>query len=130
MLEFRFNIGLFIDSLSGMGSYQASVWHGVNKAAEERNVNLFCAAGGSINFSPDNKYEKSRNLIYDFINEKSIDGLIITGGAIGNYISKEELLQFCGRYKGLPMVSVGGPVEGIPGVLIDNQSGLKNLISI
>ncbi len=125
----RFTIGLFIDALSGLGFFQASVWHGAVKAARLRNANLLVVAGGSILRSPINKYENTRNKIYDLINENSIDGIVFTGSTIGSYATKEEVMQFCSKYKSMPMVSVGGPLEDIPSVMVDNRTGFKNLIS-
>jgi DNA-binding LacI/PurR family transcriptional regulator len=124
----RFTIGLFIDVLEGMLRYETYVWHGLSKSAELRNANLIVAAGGSIEKSSVNKYEKTRNKLYSLINDKSIDGIVFASGNICNYISKEEYAAFCSRYQPLPMLSIGAPVEGMAGLMVDNQAGLKKLI--
>ena len=54
----RTTIGLIIDELYGMGSYQNDIWKGVKEAADINDVNLICFAGGTLEYSPYNKYEK------------------------------------------------------------------------
>ncbi len=127
----RHTIALIIDSICGIGS-NFSVWHsawqGLARAAEQRNANLIVVTGGSVDNNPNNKYEKTKNRIYDLLNGNSLDGIIIAGSSIGNYISKDELRLFAERYRPLPMVCIGGPIEGIPSILMDNYSGLKAVI--
>jgi len=128
----RFIIGFITDGLSGIGS-DFLVWHAIwpalARTAEARNANLITLLGGSINIHPNNKYEKTRNKIYEFVNQNLFDGIVFAGSSIGNYISKEELKNFCERYKPIPMVCIGGPIEGIPSVLMDNQVALKSMIT-
>ena len=86
----RFTIGLFIDVLEGMLRYETYIWHGLSKSAELRNPNLIVAAGGSIEKSSVNKYEKARNKLYDLINDKSVDGIVFASGNISNYILQKR----------------------------------------
>ena len=40
----------------------------------------------------------------------------------------DQLAHLLGRYEDLPMVSIGIPVAGLPHVLVDNESGLREVI--
>jgi DNA-binding LacI/PurR family transcriptional regulator len=124
----RLTIGLLIDGLYGMGSYQNEVWKGVLKGAELEDVNLICFSGGTIKHSPNNPFEKYRNIIYSYINKNLIDGIVFTGLTLGNYVSPEEYMQFCKNIEPLPMVSIGGPIFNYSSINIDNKSGLYEII--
>jgi hypothetical protein len=75
----RLTIGLLIDGLYGMGSYQNEVWKGVLKGAELEGANLICFSGGTIKHSPNNPYESYRNIVYSFINKELLDRLTLGG---------------------------------------------------
>ncbi len=124
----RLTIGLLIDGLYGMGSYQNEVWKGVLKGAELENANLICFSGGTIKHSPNNPYEEYRNIIYSFINKEKLNGIVFTGLTLGNYVSREEYLEFCRAIEPLPMVSVGGPIFDYTSINIDNRAGLHELL--
>jgi DNA-binding LacI/PurR family transcriptional regulator len=124
----RKTIALMIDALSGMGSYQEYIWHGVVKAAKATDRNLLIFPGGSLETRQDNKYEHNRNIVYKIVQEDKIDGIIIAGGAIGNYISHERFEQFVKAYDPIPRVSISGGLKGIPNIMIDNEKGFSELI--
>jgi sigma-B regulation protein RsbU (phosphoserine phosphatase) len=124
----RKTIALIIDALSGMGSYQEYIWHGVFKAAKATDKNLLIFPGGSIGMRPDNRYEHNRNIVYEIVRKANIDGIIFAGGSIGNYISHERFEQFVHRYDPIPRVSISGGLKGIPNIMIDNEKGFSELI--
>jgi DNA-binding LacI/PurR family transcriptional regulator len=121
-------IALITDMLSGMGSYQEDIWHGVVKSVKNLGHNLMVFPGGSIDVRPTNKYEYNRNIIYDVIDEHNIDGIVLAGGTIGNYIRHERFEEFVGRYKHIPMVCIAAGLAGIPNIMIDNETGFEKLI--
>ncbi len=123
----RLNIAFFIEQTTGNGGFQDAVWGGVSKAAKKYDINLFSVAGGSIDTSPYNPYEINRNFIYDLVNKKSIDG-IITSCTVKNFITLERFREFTGRFSGLPLISIVGPIAGYSDVHVDNKSGMKDLI--
>ncbi|HMA64014.1 MAG TPA: substrate-binding domain-containing protein, partial [Chitinispirillaceae bacterium] len=123
----RLNVAFFIEQTTGNGGFQDAVWGGVAKAAKKNDVNLFSIAGGSIDNSPYNPYEINRNFIYDLVTKKSIDG-IITSCTVKNFITLERFNEFVGRFSGLPLMSIVGPIAGFSDVHVDNRSGMKELI--
>jgi DNA-binding LacI/PurR family transcriptional regulator len=90
-------------------------------------ANFLVFPGGSIGFRPTNRFEYNRNIVYELINTKTIDGIVLAGGTIGNYISHDQFLKFINKYKALPIVSISGGLEGIPNVMIDNKGGFEKI---
>jgi DNA-binding LacI/PurR family transcriptional regulator len=125
----RKTIALIIDALSGMGSYQEDIWHGVVKAVKATGNNLLIFPGGSIDTRPDNKYEYNRNIVYEIIKNDNIDGIILTGGTIGNFVSHERFEKYIQRFNHIPMVSISASLKGIPNIMVDNETGFEKMIS-
>lgn len=120
-------IGLVIDVLSGLGSYQEDIWRGVAEEVKAKGAKLMIFPGGLIGKSPNSIYECNRNIVYDLVRPEYINGLILAGGTIGNYISHEELEHYITRFQPIPMVSISGGLSGMPNILIDNETGLSKL---
>lgn len=121
----RPTIGLFIGRL-GEQRYQAHVWPGVADAARARDVNLVCFVGGPLR-SPE-EFDAQRNVIYDLAGPENVDGLLVMSGSLGQFIGAEQLAQFYERYRPLPIISIALALDGIPGVLVDNESGMRQAL--
>ncbi len=107
--------------------YQSMILPGIMDEAVKRDYNTIGFVGKSIN-SP-SLFENQENVIYELAGKKNIDGLIIFSGAIGNYITVEELKSFCYQYKtSIPMVCISTPIEGIPSVWVDSN-GIREIVT-
>ncbi|MDR0305984.1 MAG: SpoIIE family protein phosphatase [Chitinispirillales bacterium] len=122
----RKNICLFLEGIAGL--YYSNMWPGAVDGAKEHGCNLICYAGGALRMSPQNPYEVQRNIIYNFIDKKKIDGLIVSG-TLKNFISDREFALFMEQFQGFPIVTLIPALENIPSILIDNASGMRSLIS-
>ena len=120
----RFTIGLLVDLLEDR--YQNTVLRGVADAALEQDVNLICFAGGGLR-SPE-RFGKQRNRIFDLVSEERLDALLLMSGTLGNYIGSVELATYCARFEPLPVCSIAVALEGIPSVLADNATGMRQAI--
>ena len=120
----RPNIAFLTDEL--LYEYQFGIWSGVASAAEEKDVNLICAIGRSLR-SP-YEFESQSNIIYDLIGEENVEGVIIMGASMGARIDITEMLEFCQKYRPLPIVSIGLALEGIPSLLVDNEKGMRDVL--
>lgn len=107
--------------------YQASVWPGIADVAQERDVNLLFFVGESLR-SPYG-FEAQANAIYDLVGPGRVDGLILMSGSLGNFLSLEEFQAFLQRFRPLPIVSIGLPVEGFPSVVADNRQGMREAMA-
>ncbi len=125
MTRARRTIGLLVDWLED--EYQNKVLAGVDAEAQANGVSLVCFTGGVLR-SPF-RFGARRNFIYDLAGAGCVDGLIIMSGTLGNYVGPGKLARYCERYRPLPMCSVGIALAGIPSVLVDNATGMREAIS-
>ncbi len=126
----RRTIAFLVDRILGISGYQSEVWRGIIEAVRNHDANVICYTGGCLNATMKfDEYEFQRNVIYDLIPGKHVDGLIIGAGVIGQYIGLEELSTFCHRYHPLPTVSLGVEVAGIPSLMTDNTAGMHGAIA-
>lgn len=122
----RTTIGLLAGYIRESG-YQAHGWRGVADAVEEHAANLICFIGGGL--GTDTALTRPRNMAYNLVRAGCVDGLVIMGGALGEFIGPQALLRFCQRYRPLPIVNVAMPLPGIPSVLVDNAAGIQQAVS-
>jgi signal transduction histidine kinase/DNA-binding LacI/PurR family transcriptional regulator len=70
-----------------------------------------------------------RVVIFDLIDTRNFDGLIIWGNTIFQRFSIEEIRIFCNRYRPLPIVSIGStPIDDIPEIVINNYQGMYDAV--
>jgi sigma-B regulation protein RsbU (phosphoserine phosphatase) len=117
-------IGLLVDWLED--NYQNTVVSGVADAARELDVDLICFTGGVLR-SP-YRFAAQRNAIYDLAGPENVDGLLIMSGTLGNAVGPDELARWCERYRPLPICSIAVPLPNIPSVLVDNATGMRELV--
>ncbi|MDG5814163.1 GGDEF domain-containing protein [Chitinispirillales bacterium ANBcel5] len=109
--------------------YDSFLSKSVKKATLERDINLLIMICGSMNTDMSYKYEYQSNIMYYMLSEECVDGLILLPSIIYNYSKKSELSNILQHYKKTPLVTVNEPVEGHPGILVDNSSGIRELVS-
>jgi putative nucleotidyltransferase with HDIG domain len=120
----RWTIGLLIDYSDSQ--YQFDILHGVSDCAEMRDVNLLCFEGGIIDST--NNFDLERNIIYDLVSDKRIDGAIILSDSIGLLLNQDMLYQFTQRFSPLPVVSVGRTHGSLHSVIVDTSSGMREMV--
>ncbi|MGM0443940.1 MAG: SpoIIE family protein phosphatase [Fibrobacterota bacterium] len=121
----RPQIGLLIESMSG--SYQSGIWPGILEVAREHDLNVICFTGGALMKSPDDPWEKERNVLYDIAEKSDLDGLLISG-TLCSYISEQEIRRFVERFSHLPVVSLLPLSPKIPSVSVNNRTGMEELV--
>ncbi|MBN1409699.1 MAG: GGDEF domain-containing protein [Spirochaetales bacterium] len=107
--------------------YQRKILSGIMDVCSKNQINLVCFAGGALK-SPYG-YETERNRIFALVNRELLDGLLLMSGSLCNFVTQEELQEFCAGFSPLPIVSIAIPIPGIPSVVIDNTRGLSDLIT-
>jgi PAS domain S-box-containing protein len=116
----RPTIGFLTHSISD--GYGRSLLEALLNAAKAYDTNLICYVGNDYKIK--RNYEAQGNIVYDFIDEANIDGIIFSGGAISNYISKRGYNEFCHSYGSMAKASIAAATRGVPAVLIDNHGGV------
>ncbi|MBN1411192.1 MAG: substrate-binding domain-containing protein [Spirochaetales bacterium] len=120
----RKNIAL-LTSYTGT-EYIETLSRGVTDFAAGHNVNCYIHVGGTIH-SP-LIYERNRNIVFEMLNSGRIDGVIVFSQLIARYVGPEEMREFCRGYSNLPVLSVGMALEGIPSIILDNTTGMRELM--
>ena len=121
----RLTLGLLAHGVGDPNSHR--VWAGVASVAQERDVNLICFPGKPLR-SP-LEFEAQSNILYELVSARSIDGLVIWTAGLPLFVDRPEMNAFCQRFRPLPMVTAGVPIEGIPGVTVDNYRGMRAVVS-
>jgi GAF domain-containing protein/DNA-binding LacI/PurR family transcriptional regulator len=101
-------------------------WWGVTDAARERDVNLVCFLGRELH-SPVG-FDAQANVLYDLVNPEQLDGLILWAAGFDNFVTQAQMIEFCARYRSLPIVTVEDEVPGIPNVFIDNHRAMREAL--
>ncbi len=121
-------IGLLINQIEGR--YQSLIRRGLSDLARERGVTLKTFVGRSLGSPYGN--EDLFNAIYSLARgspgDTAPDGLVVTAGSIGSFLSPIEIRDFLDGFRPIPLVTIGMPVPGYECVSTDNQRGMSALI--
>lgn len=120
----RMTIALLIDWLNT--PYHMEILSGVADYSEKNDINLICIAGGRL--EAPFEWEKNRNVLYDFVDHERIDGLVVAAPSLANYAGNSILENLLKRFINIPMVDLGENLLNIPAVLLDNESGIREVM--
>ena len=122
----RLQIGLMIHHLEN--EYASEILKGAIAAAEELDINLILLPGRGINAIEDDEkysiYDYQYNVIYHYVSTANLDGLLVSVGTVGSYISRAEMLQFLHSYDPLPLLTMEVAFPEYPFVRF-NTNGMK-----
>ncbi len=117
-------IGVFTAQLDD--AYQTSVWRGIEARAGARGVGVVCFVGHRI-ASPIAS-EAAANIAYGLADRRNIDGLIVVSSAIATFLDREGVSGLFSARRGIPHVSLGLAVPGVPSVTTDGSEGMSVVI--
>ncbi len=103
-----------------------ALWLGLSDVASKRDMNLICFPGGVLTDS--RGFQTQANMLYELVNAKNVDGVVSWGTSIGSYTGADGLGAFHERYRPLPVVVMGGTLEGFPSLLIDSYTSMRAAI--
>lgn len=124
-LKGRPTIGFFINQMDH--KFNVPVWSGIADYAEEKDVNLLIINGKMFNQTIFHEYQE--NVIYNIVKPEMFDGVIFATGLIYNLIGEKLYLEYIDRFKDIPRVSLSVALPGIPSAIIDNKSGMKDMVN-
>lgn len=116
----RRRIGVLLDAL--YDEYASTLVTAFEHEARERDVDLFCFAGGALPSLAG--HQLARNHCYSLVSTRSLDGLVV----LSLTASSEAAAAFLARYPGLPKVTLGHTVPGTPVVVADNAAGMREAV--
>jgi phosphoserine phosphatase RsbU/P len=105
--------------------YQNTILFGASDELREAGATVVLFAGGVLQ-SPDPSVAQ-RNALYDLVHPERIDGVIVLS-PLGNHIGPAELSAYCARFAPLPVCSVSVEMPATPCVLVDDASGMRQLL--
>jgi diguanylate cyclase (GGDEF)-like protein len=121
----RKRIGLQIIDLEG--SYSRMIWPDVAAVTRKAGFDLVLFPGHNPGYPHD--YMSMHNRVYNLMDAGSLDCLILLTNTLGNFISAAELQEKVRVLSSrVPVVSLTENIEGVPSVLIDNESGVREAV--
>jgi len=120
----RITFGLLTDSTES--SYHVDILSGITDFVEENDINLFIFVGGALQSS--NIYEYDRNKLYFLANRDNVDGLLVLTPTLGLNIGPQGMEKMLHAFFPLPIVSIATRLSQITSVVIDNKSGMSDLL--
>lgn len=116
--------------------YAQSLIKGAIEAAEELDINIVFLPGRAIDSAYSDKaysaFEYQNNVLFGYANKESMDGCVVTAGAIGTFVDDDKLKNFLDSFKGLPILTIERKVQGYPCVKYDDDGmyeAVEHLIS-
>jgi PAS domain S-box-containing protein len=106
--------------------YFTAMWAGALEVAQKQDANLICFLCGMLPGRVDFKYQA--NVLLDLVSPENVDGLIFNRVNVAGFLSTEETRKFIERFRPLPITSIG-LVEGTPSIVVENESGMRELVS-
>ena len=117
-------IGVFTAQLDD--AYQIAVWRGIESRARQRGVGVVGFVGHRVD-SPIAS-EAAANVAYRIADPRNVDGLVVVSSAISTFLDQQGLGRLFASHRGLPQVSVGLGVEGVPSVTADGSNGVSVVV--
>lgn len=128
----RIRIALLVSELGN--SYIDAVVAGVETAAEEMDADVVILpgrrlkqAGGKQN---GNQHEYQHNTIYSYVAANDFDMILIELGTVAKGSDESEVRDFLKKFGDVPIITLGGRMDGYPYVSFDNESGLYEGITL
>jgi signal transduction histidine kinase/DNA-binding LacI/PurR family transcriptional regulator len=105
---------------------QNQLWQGAMKAAQKHGTRLVYYPTISLSSSP--PFTPQTKVLFDLIDARHIDGLLVWYAGIAEGIAIDGGKSFLDRYKGIPLVTIGGRLENRPDLSIDNYQGVYSAV--
>lgn len=126
----RPTIGFFTCHLDN--DYALEICRGVEYAARETDTNLIIFPGmylsGTYDDPINSKYDYQYNSIYCYANEKTLDGIIVSIGSVGSFLSMKDKNKFLSQFN-VPILTLEIEVPGYPYLHTENSSSIKDMVS-
>ncbi len=121
-------IGLLINQIEGR--YQSVICRGLSDFARTRGVTLRIYAGRSLGspYGNEDLFNRIYGLARSDNSEPRPDGLVVTAGSIGSFVSPETVKDFLESFKPIPLATIGISIPGYPGFVANNADGMSELI--
>ncbi len=106
--------------------YTYKLWLNFIKISKQFNYNFYYFVGSQL--EDVNLERKNWNFIYDFLDSKKFDGIIVFSGSLFHYVSTKKAIEFYKKIKDKPIVNISLDIGDYPVILTDNKSGIKETV--
>jgi PAS domain S-box-containing protein len=120
----RLTIGLFIDGLES--DFHVDLVSSISDYAKENEINFICYITGRLDSTFE--WEKNKNLLFDFIDENVIDGILVSVTTLANLSGKNRVEDIFQRFNKIPIVAISEKLCDFPAILVENKSPFEELI--
>ena len=117
-------IGLFVNDIED--NYENTLLRGILDIFQNEGIKLICFAGAAL-CSP-RGFEAQRNVLYKIAAKANLNGLIIPG-TMTHPVTLQEIETFCNGFAPRPIVTVALVLPNIPGLIINNETGIQKLVT-
>lgn len=107
--------------------YQAGIVRGAASAAQHADVELVCLAGGILGDAEQDP-RPLRNFLFDLLEPRDFDGILVLGGSLGNQVGLDALSEWMRRFGDLPKVSLGVELPTCHSVVVDGAPGMHETL--
>jgi signal transduction histidine kinase/DNA-binding LacI/PurR family transcriptional regulator/ActR/RegA family two-component response regulator len=121
MVTARFHLAFF--SLDLGNTFNESLLKSVVTSCDDFNLDLTVIHGGQL--SSTHFGEAGRNFLYSAFDVDLFDGFLCAD--IFSFLNEKGIFRFLERFKSKPLVTMSRLIDGFPAILVDNQSGFKEL---
>jgi len=129
-LEPKKNIGLFMGILEN--EFCSSIMEGALRGAKECDVNLIVfpmdLIGADYAEAELNRFRYQYNILDSYMSASSLDGVIIEYGTIVSALNDQEKKDFLALTNNKPSVVLSEKADGYCSVVVDNDSGLIEVL--
>ncbi|MBO4534028.1 MAG: GGDEF domain-containing protein [Treponema sp.] len=128
MKRTKIRIGFVADYLNS--EYSECLVSGITTCCKERNVELLIYQIGKIKpYITASGHDYQFLAISSQINEKNVDGMIISSGTQLHGMSKSAYTSYLRSYKPLKIVSLANEIPGIPSIVCDAKKSLEAMVA-
>jgi len=92
---------------------------GATDAAKELDVNLFVFQTEAFDIPFDYRYQS--NLLFEFLNDREFDFLILSSSSLLNFISASEFEEKIKKLQGKNIISLGIPLKNAYAIVVENR---------
>ena len=127
------SIAILLDYLGAemgtyIGGYQGSIFTGIRNELSRQGLRWVTYVGHAVHDREQNAAYRKASDLYRLIDPERHSGMIVLTPALGTNLSDQEFLNFLDAYHPLPVVGIGRKLPGVPTVLVNNASGMQDLM--
>lgn len=106
--------------------FSCGIVFGAHDYARLHNCNIVTFPGGP----PDNPdiLARGRSRIFEVASKINFDAMILPLGSLSRYMDEEQKKAFLKPFRGKPIVSVGTYLDDVISVMVDNQTGMRQIV--